>query len=276
MVTYEQALAAAREKTREAGYGSPFRYELTRLAPAAIRRYCPTPADVLDVGCGSGRYALFFIEAGVTGSYTGVDISDERWHDLPLPAEFPGERRRMDAIEIDRIGRSFDFVISLTAFEHFADDKQVAWGIARVMKPGAHMLLAVPAPASYPLYGPHGFRRYSADDLRALAEEAGLRVVELRKVGGLAGWLFHFNWFFPAAVWRFAVKAVLYALVGGNREAARQRWPRLMEWLDSLGQYHLRCRFGRFLHRLGLRLASRLDPYLPILEVGWLAVLRRD
>ncbi len=255
--------------------GSPFRYEITRRAPEFVRRYCPPRADVLDVGCGSGRYALFFVEAGVAGSYTGVDISDARRVDLPLPADFPARFVQLDAHRLSQLGREFDFAISLTAFEHFADDRAVAREMAAVMKPGAHALLALPALWSWPLYGPHGYRRYSPAAIRALAAAAGLKLVELRKVSGLAGWLFHFLWFAPATAIRLIGKLPAFLLAGGDKAAARRRWPRWLAWLDRVGQHHLRTDAGRRLHRGALRVVSRADRLLPILEVGYFVVLRK-
>ncbi len=274
-ISAEQALAEAHAKAAEADYGSPFRWQITRLAPAYIRRYCPPQARVLDVGCGSGRYALFFIEAGIHGAYLGIDINPQRWEESTSPPDFAIAFREWDAHRVGELGETFDFVLSLTAFEHFADDARVMRGLAPVLTPGAAALVIVPATWSYPLYGKHGYRRYTAAGLRALAEQAGLEVVEQQPVGGLAGWLFHFHWFFPAHVLRLAGKTALYALHGFDRERARRAWPRLTRWLDRLGQHHLAWNWGRRLHRAGLLLAARLDRVLPLASVGHLIVLRR-
>jgi SAM-dependent methyltransferase len=275
VVSEEQAKLAARAKAAEAFHGSPFRLHITRLAPEYIRRFCPPRADVLDVGCGSGRYALFFIEAGVGGSYLGIDINPRRWEKAIAPPSFSVRFREWDAHEVGELGESFDFVISLTAFEHFADDARVMRGVAKVLRTGAHALVVVPAKYSYPLYGKHGYRRYARRDVGELANQAGLEIVELRAVGGLAGWLFHFVWFFPAQALRAGAKAVFYAIFGFQRDRARRTWPRLARFLDRLGQHHLDWRWGRALHRAGLICSEKLDRFLPLFEVGYLAVLRR-
>lgn len=274
-VTYEQARAAARVKTGEANWGSPFRYELTRRVPALIAHYCPREAAVLDVGCGSGRYVLFLVDAGITGTYTGLDISDDRWDELPLPTELPGMRLMHDAHRLDELDTRFDFVLSLTAFEHFKEDHRVARGVAAVLKPGACALIAVPSHASHPLYGEHGFRRYSSYELRNLATGAGLEVVALEPVSGLLGWLFHFFWFVPAEVFRQAGKAALFVAAGLDKPRAQRRWPRVWQALDDLGQHHLRWAWGRALHHGCLAVASVVDRLLPVLSVGYLSVWRR-
>lgn len=273
--SYRSALAAAQRKAEEADYGSPFRLLITRTTPELLRRHCPPLADVLDVGCGSGRYALFFIEAGVTGSYTGVDIADTRLTDWHLPDSFPGTFRQHDAHRLGELGETFDFVLSLTAFEHFADDAQAMRGVAQVMRDDAKALIVVPGKASYPLYGKHGYRRYNPAMLRRLAADAGLSIVELKPLGGAASWLFHFLWFWPAHALRLIGKTMLYGLHGMNKEKARRAHPHLLGRLDGLGNHHLKWRWGRRLHKCLLRAAVRVDRLLPFLPVGWLVVLQR-
>lgn len=274
-ISYQQAKQAAREKADQADFGSPFRYLITARVPAVIRQYCPSPARVLDLGCGSGRYALFFIEADVAGTYTGVDISDERWTKMALPDEFTGRLVKLDAHHVDKLADRFDFVISLTAFEHFADDQQVMRAMAAVMKPGAHALLVVPSTWSYPLYGRHGYRRYCPARISRLAEATGLETIVFEKIGGLTGWLFHFAWFAPAHLARLAIKAVIYGLYGMNKPKAKKTWPRLFAWLNGLGNHHLKWSWGRRLHRLGLKISAKIDRCLPLLPVGYLAVLTK-
>ena len=274
-ITYDQGLAIAREKAANADYGSPFRYRLTKLIPQYIRQYCPAHARVLDLGCGSGRYAYFFLEARIAGSYTGMDISADRFVELKLPETFPGRLLQYDAHELERFNEKFDFLLSLTAFEHFADDHRVMEGVAAVLEHGAHALIVVPSHYSYLLYGEHGYRRYNRSSISRLAREAGLEIVSLKNVGGLAGFLFHFHWFFPARVLQLIGRGLLYGIYDGNRDRARQAWPRLAGFLDNLGQHHLRWGWGRWLHKTSLFICDILDRYLRIFEAGYLVILRK-
>lgn len=269
------AMQFSERKADEAFYGSPFRRRISVMTPDYIRRYCPNPARILDIGCGSGRYALFFLDAGVRGTYMGVDITDQTWAVEHVPEDFVRSFTKIDAHQLSRLGGEYDFAISLTAYEHFEDDRLVTRELAAVLAPGGRALIVVPATWSYPLYGRHGFRRYTPSDIRELARGAGLDLCELRPMGGFASWLFHFLWFFPAHAVRLALKTVIFAAYGFRKSAARARWPRVFDALDRLGNWHLARSWGRAIHKAGLLLAERLDQLLPFAPVGYIFILER-
>ncbi|MBZ0270789.1 class I SAM-dependent methyltransferase [bacterium] len=274
-VTYEQAVGAARKKAEEANWGSPFRYRLTRMIPEAVRRHCPPVADVLDVGCGSGRYSHFFVEAGISGTYTGVDIEPHTLDGFELENRFAARILALDAHKIGELPDRFDFVLSVTAWEHFEDDQTVTNGVAKIMNPGAKALIAIPSHYSYPLYGKHGFRRYGPGRIREMGRQAGLETVKCAKVCGAASWLFHFLWFIPAHAIRLGGKTLLYLIHGMNRERARARHARLANWLDHMGEHHVRHPAGRAIHHALLAASDAVDRVLPFFEVGYLVVYRK-
>ncbi len=168
-ITHEQAVEAAREKAEQADFGSPFRFRITRLIPRYIRAFCPPEAKILDLGCGSGRYAFFFVEAGIRGSYTGLDTDPHSLDGFELADLFSSRLITMDAHDLESLGEDFDFLLSVTAHEHFENDVKVTKGMAKVLKSGGHALVVVPSRYSYPLYGKHGFRRYNPRSLEKLA-----------------------------------------------------------------------------------------------------------
>ena len=74
-------------------------------------------------------------------------------------------------------GRTFDLVCAFEVLEHIEDDETALRDWVRLIRPGGHLLLSVPADPSR--FGPmdeHAghFRRYSVDRLTALAENVGL------------------------------------------------------------------------------------------------------
>ncbi|MCL4236560.1 MAG: methyltransferase domain-containing protein, partial [Deltaproteobacteria bacterium] len=215
------------------------------------------------------------LDAGVRGNYMGVDISDQTWEVEHVPDDFVRSFTKIDAHRLSTLGGEYDFAISLTAYEHFEDDGLVTRELAAVLAPGGRALIVVPATWSYPLYGRHGFRRYTPRDIRELASGARLELREMRPMGGFASWLFHFLWFFPAHAVRLTLKTVIFAAFGFRKSAARARLPRLLDALDRLGNWHLRWSWGRALHKAGLLAAEWLDRLLPFAPVGYIFVMER-
>ena len=84
----------------------------------------------------------------------------------------------------------------VNVLEHIEDDREALRSFHRVLIPGGHVLIWVPAvQAAYgPLDAELGhFRRYSKASLRAAFEAAGLDIVTLRYSNpiGLLGWMFN-------------------------------------------------------------------------------------
>jgi SAM-dependent methyltransferase len=83
------------------------------------------------------------------------------------------------ATELPFADESFDLVTALDVIEHLDDDVKGLGEIGRVLKPGAPAVIYVPAFQA--LWGPNDDqsghkRRYRLPQLRAAAEEAGLKV----------------------------------------------------------------------------------------------------
>lgn len=79
------------------------------------------PKTVLDVGCGYGRAAPIFLEAG--SAYTGVDISPIAIEDAKT--RLPGIRFVVADLNTWDTNERFDLVAALWVIIHFVDD--VAW-----------------------------------------------------------------------------------------------------------------------------------------------------
>jgi ubiquinone/menaquinone biosynthesis C-methylase UbiE len=141
--------------------------------PSQAQRAFPE-MRILDIGCGTGatmdhlkRYGLPY----------GIDLSE-------LPLRFSrrrGHQRtlRANATELPFDSESFDVVTALDVIEHLDDDAQGLSEIRRVLKPGAPVVIFVPAFQS--LWGLNDVqwghrRRYRLGQLRGVIEEAGLRV----------------------------------------------------------------------------------------------------
>ena len=156
------------------------------------------PGRVLDVGCGTGVHLQEF-PAGWR-LVAGCDRSD-------LALSFCAERGlrtlvRSDATQLPFVGDAFDLVTALDVIEHLDDDEGCLREIVRVSRPGAHILLHVPA--FQMLWTDkdelsHHRRRYHRAELAALAARCGLQVERLFHINALL---------FPVALLRAGAQRV--------------------------------------------------------------------
>ena len=157
----------------------------------------PCNAKILEIGCGTGH------NLSMLGRFGDVDAIE-----VDEAARALAERRLGRPIGAsplpDLAGvpeASYDLVAILDVLEHIEDDKAALESIARRLKPGGHILIAVPAhPWLWSAHdvANHHFRRYTRKTLRAAIAGSGLRVRELTAINSLL---------FPlAVVSRFADK----------------------------------------------------------------------
>jgi ubiquinone/menaquinone biosynthesis C-methylase UbiE len=111
-----------------------------------IMRGHGSPADILDVGCGTGeitsRVAKLFPQARVTG----VDLLEphlalarERYADLADRVTF----RQADAFELPFADRSFDLAVCRHMMQAIPAPERVMAEMVRVTRPGGHLHLIV-------------------------------------------------------------------------------------------------------------------------------------
>jgi SAM-dependent methyltransferase len=134
-------------------------------------------ARVLDLGCGAGDSVDLFRSVDPQVSWVGADIENS--------AEVAG-RTRTDAEFVSFDGRrlpfddsSFELVYCKQVLEHVEHPRELMAEVARVLRPGGHLAgstsqLEAFHSRSVSNWTPYGFTR--------AAEDAGLRVVELRPV----------------------------------------------------------------------------------------------
>lgn len=143
---------------------------LERRFPPAAR-----PIDVLDFGCGTGAFLeqldRFGAVSAVDADASAVAFCHERGRDEVRLAPPGAPLPFADA--------AFDLVTSLDVIEHIDDDVAALAELRRVLRPGALLLVAVPAYMF--LWGKqdeisHHRRRYTASTLRRALADAGFRV----------------------------------------------------------------------------------------------------
>ena len=140
-----------------------------------------------EVGAGSGTFTKRIAER--VEHLIAVEPDFDSYEQLR--AQFAGDTSRVLTINAGAetlrqlSDRSLDSIVLVNVLEHIDDQKGVMKELSRVVKPGGHIILWVPA--SEFLYSPFDFsvghfRRYSKAELRALAFDSNLEIVRLQHV----------------------------------------------------------------------------------------------
>jgi SAM-dependent methyltransferase len=142
-----------------------------------IERRIDLPEDprILEIGCGTGHNLVMLKRFGRVDAIeidpAARDIASRRLGhpvmDAPLPA--------LTGVE----DRAYDLVAILDVLEHVDEDREALESIARKLRPGGRILIAVPAhPWMWSAHDVvnHHKRRYTRKTLRAVVAAAGLKL----------------------------------------------------------------------------------------------------
>lgn len=143
-------------------------------AVSALARSLPDRARLLDAGAGEGQYRRFFPKT----RYTGVDlaIGDAAWN-------YRGLDVLGDLTSLPFDSGTFDAAVNIVTLEHVRRPAEVLGELARVLRPGAPLLLVVPQ--DWEVHqSPHDYFRYTRHGLRYLLEQAGFDDLRIEAGGG--------------------------------------------------------------------------------------------
>lgn len=144
----------------------------------AMRRY--SRGHVLDIG-------------GLDFFLTAIDkkIPFDRWTTLEPSADnipvIPDSR--FDTVICDGCNmkpiadNTFDTVLCIQVVEHVMEPNRMVSEIARVLKPGGHAVLMAPQTGTIHMY-PHHYYNFTRSWMVSVAQDNGLRIVELKPLGG--------------------------------------------------------------------------------------------
>ena len=171
----ELRAAARRLNSRVRVLGEPRR--AYRDADHRRVRHAGAPDRVLDARCGRGEVLQDFVRRGVPVDYYGVDlgVGDPAWefrvsavadlHQLPFAAD------------------AFDKVVCTEVLEHVDEPERVFEELVRVLRPGGHLLLAVPF-VWHTHQEPFDRYRFSRFAVERLVEKYELDIESLQAAGG--------------------------------------------------------------------------------------------
>ncbi len=147
---------------------------LIERAVAEFSKSLPDGSRILDAGAGEGQYAGWF----ALHRYTGVDlgIGDKSWDYRELDA-------LADLCALPFADATFDAAINIVTLEHLPEPLRALQEIARTLRPGARLLIAVPH--EWEVHqSPYDFYRYTRHGLRYLLEKAGFADIVIEPGGG--------------------------------------------------------------------------------------------
>jgi SAM-dependent methyltransferase len=149
-----------------------------RILAGFVKDICRSVTDrrprILDVGCGTGANLLMLSKYG---DAEGVDVSEDA---LAFCRERGLDKVKLGAgEELPYEDGTFDLVTAFDVVEHMDDDLAGLKEMRRVLRPGGHVLLFVPAFMF--LWGvqddvSNHRRRYRLSELRRVLEEAGFEI----------------------------------------------------------------------------------------------------
>lgn len=134
---------------------------------------------ILEIGCSSGQL-MYALKKAKFNEVIGIDVSPEAIH-------FCRKNNIKNIVQMDgsKLGfkaKKFDLIIASDILEHILDDHQAVGEWKRVLKEEGTILAFVPALNI--LWSDHDainrhFRRYSKQEVKALFEKNGLKIVRI-------------------------------------------------------------------------------------------------
>jgi len=157
----------------------PNHFELFRFFEDRFLK-CIRPANVLEIAPGHGLLGLTLLEHHASARLTGIDISPASVRLSGMIAEQFGQQRaryiEQNALELSHDFHDlFDTVICGELMEHLPAPLLLCQNIAKAMTPNAEAYVTAAITAEAP---DHIYEFITEDEVIALYEEAGLKVVE--------------------------------------------------------------------------------------------------
>ena len=121
------------------------------------------PKSVLEVGCGNGR--LLFGVKNIADCY-GVDLSPVAIERMKKEYGVAGEA--LNAYDIEKLNRKFDFVVANHLLEHLERDEEFVTKTKSILNDGGTFFCSVPNNMSGPEETEEHIRKYNQEMLKSL------------------------------------------------------------------------------------------------------------
>lgn len=172
---YEEFFA---KKDQELSFNDPRMARRRKTILAYLERSVPRGSMILDAGCGLGE-----VLADIPDGYKlhGFDFAKSNVEFTKRRLGDKADIKQGSIYEIPFPDASMDAVLCLEVLEHIEDDARGVRDIARVLKPGGVLIVAVPYTYYWPSYLQlmGHFRHYTRESLATMLKQNGLETVEI-------------------------------------------------------------------------------------------------
>jgi SAM-dependent methyltransferase len=105
-----------------------------------VNRYITGPANILDIGCGNGKFLEYVIKRGFTGF--GIELPGKA---AERAGRIPGLKLKVGPLQDNDFQENFfDCVCMWHVFEHLTEPKQTLRIISEILKPGGYLMMSMP------------------------------------------------------------------------------------------------------------------------------------
>lgn len=260
---------------------STARYESFYILSSLFKQRSFDKSRILEVGCGSGIYALVLDKLLNKGFYTGIDLEFKRGSKgiKNRIKKIKSRFKIMNAQNLSFKNSSFDLVLSFSSLEHIKDDFKALKEICRVLKKGGSFFLFVPSIFTYPFQlGRHGFHYYTKAEIVSKLKKAGLKIKQIHNVGGLVGYIFTFclNWIDLLALFPFWLYFKIFEpkkLKGNSRQDTGGGPAKKI--LSFSTHLYRKTLLGRKIHFSLLKFIKVIDTFFPILPGAYFITVEK-
>ena len=132
-------------------------------------------SKIIDIGAGSCPYKKYFKEA----RYVSQDFCEE----IEEAQDFSQIDLKSDAQSLPIEDDSFDYILCTSVLEHLKYPQKAFREFARILKKGGRVFLVVPLIIGEH-HEPFDYFRFTKYGLELLAEESGLKIIQIKRQGG--------------------------------------------------------------------------------------------
>lgn len=261
---------------------SPGRYQSFDILTNYFEKNSFNNKKIIELGCGTGVYALFLDRLLKNGFYTGIDLELKQNPNLIKKSvkNIKTDFRVMDAADLKFKKNSYDLVMSFWSLEHIKNDAEVLKQAYNILKKKGIFIIAAPSAFTFAFHlGRHGFRCYSKKDIKNKLNEAGFKIKKTHSVGGLFGFAFSLclNWFDNLVLAPFYVYYKIFnpkKLKGDSRQDIGGGLAKKI--VSKTTHVYRKTLIGRKIHFRLLKIIKVFDSLMPIFPTAYLIVAKKN